>query len=557
MKNLKNIFIVVGLIACLSACTKDFADINTNPQVMIDPKVHYLFAFASEATQDGIAALLYEGMEQYMRWGQLTVSDDYEPGSMDMHSRYNNLYSTLLPHLFEIRRIIETYPDKEAYMKLWAATYVVQVYATLRVTDVYGSIPYSEAIKGRYESKLDPVYDNQQSLFNKFYDELTEANRILQDASLPIQAFDTSYDIFFNGDWTKWSRLANSLLLRLATRFEGQDQAKTIAIFRQVMQDPVGPMASESDAFRFFKPTANPFGGDIDYRSVRYANRHVVNFMKATVDLRLGMYYSPNGLVGSFKDTLALYEVTLPSFIDMDDPLINFQGGVVNWSDPDAVYTKTPFRVSNASSYALISTINRNFFAPKRNGATGNYTDIYLGYAETCFYIAEFIRKGHNAGFDAKGTAEDWYNKGVRSSIRSMYDISINAQSFAPIATDDFDASVNAYMENPLVKFDAANGLEQIMIQQYLNFFRSSNEVWAFVRRTGYPKFNSTILKREVMDRTIPRRLWTLEPMTLNRANWENACRDQGFTLRERTETILASERLWWDKNNPAYGDGK
>jgi len=557
MKNLKNIFIIAGLIACLSSCTNNFAELNTNPQVMVDPKVHYLFAFACESTQDGIAALLYEGMEQYMRWSQLTVSDDYEPGSMDMHSRYNNLYGTLLPHLFEIRKIIETYPDKESYMKLWAATFVVQVYATLRVTDVYGSIPYTEAIKGRHEDKLNPVYDTQQTLLNRFYDELTEANRILQDGSLPTQAFDASFDIFFNGDWTKWSRLANSLLLRLATRFEGQDQAKTTAIFRQVMQDPVGPMASENDALRFFKPTANPFGGDIDYRSVRYANRNIVNFMKKTGDLRLGMYFSPNGLVGSFKDTLALYETTLPSFIDLDDPLISYQGGVVNWSDPEAVYTKTPFRVSNASSYALISTINRNFFAPKRNGATGNYTDIYLGYAETCFYIAEFIRKGYGAGFDTKGTAEDWYNKGVRSSFKSMYDISMDAQSFTAIPADEFDTSVKTYLEHPLVKYDAGNGLEQIMIQQYLNFFRSSNEVWAFARRTGYPKFNSAILKREVMDRTIPRRLWTVEPMTLNLSNWENAIREQGFTLRERTEVILASERLWWDKNNPAYGEGK
>ena len=556
MKNFINIFIIVGLIACFSACTKDFADINTNPQVMVEPKVHYLFSYACEATQDGIEALLYEGMEQYMRWSQLTVSDDYEPGSMNMHSRYNNLYSNLLPHLFEIRRIIETYPDKDAYMKLWAATYVVQVYSALRVTDVFGSMPYTEAIKGRYDDKLDPVYDTQKTLFDKFYEELTEASKILQDGTLPFQSSDPAYDIFYNGDWTKWSRLANSLLLRLATRYEGQEQAKTIAIFKQVMQDPVGPMASESDEFRFYKPTINPFGGDIDYRSVRYANRNVVGFMKATGDMRLGMYFSPNGLVGDFKDVLDENDVTLPSFIDIDDPLIQYQGGPVRWNDPDAVYIKSPFE-AGTSSYALVSPINRNFFAPKRNGATGNYTDVYLSYAETCFYIAEFIQKGYGAGFDTKGSAEDWYNKGVRSSVKNMYDISIAAQSFASIPAADFDASLDAFMENSSVKFNAGDGMEQIMIQQYLNFFRSSNEVWAFARRTGYPKLNSTLLKREEMERVTPRRLWTVEPISLNRTNWENACKEQGFTLRDHTESILASERLWWDKNNPAYGQGQ
>jgi hypothetical protein len=323
------------------------------------------------------------------------------------------------------------------------------------------------------------------------------------------------------------------------------------------MQDPVGPMTSENDQFYYFRPTANPFGGDIDYRSTRYASRNVVAFMKETGDLRLPMYYSPNGLVGSFKDTLAKYDVALPSFIDTDDPLIQFQGGVVNWSDPDSRWIKTPLDVIPGINYPLVSPINRNFFAPKRNGATGNFTDIYLGYAETCFYIAEFIQKGYGSGVNTKGSDGEWYQKGVRSSIKSMYDISQTALSLAPIPAADFEASVNAYLEHPYVKFDPANGLEQIMIQQYLNYFRSSNEVYAFVRRTGYPKLNSTFLKREVMEGDTPRRLWTEEPLAINRANWESSIKAQGFTLRDRTIYVLANERLWWDKNNPAYGQSQ
>ena len=556
MKNLIYIFAIAGLITCFSACTGDFAEINTNPQVMTEPKIEFLFTYACEATNDGISALLYEGMEQYMRWSQITVSDDYEPGSMDMLSRYNNLYNSILPHLFEIRRIIETYPNKNEYMKLWASTYVLQVYSTLRVTDAFGSMPYSEAIRGRYEDLYNPKYDTQKVLFDKFYDELTEAIRIFQDGTLPAQAFYPSFDVFYNGDWNKWCRLANSLLLRLATRYEGQDKDRTIAIFKQVMQDPIGPIASDNDEFFFTKREMNPYGGDVDYRSVRYANRSVVDFMKETGDLRLGMYFSPNGLTGSYKDTLAQYDVALPAFINADDPLIQYQGGAVNWSDPDATWTKNPLYVSPVTSYPLVSTINRNFFSPRRNGAQGTFREVRLGYAETCFYIAEFIQKGYNAGFDAKGSAEEWYHKGVRSSVRTMYDISIVAQSFASIPTATYDAAIEEFIQHPKIKYNTATGKEQIMIQQFLNFYRLSNELWAFTRRTGYPKFNSTLLKRQTMEREVPRRLWTNEPITLNRPNWEASQQEQGFTLRDRTIHVLATERLWWDKNNPAYGEG-
>jgi hypothetical protein len=59
------------------------------------------------------------------------------------------------------------------------------------------------------------------------------------------------------------------------------------------------------------------------------------------------------------------------------------------------------------------------------------------------------------------------------------------------------------------------------------------------------------------MDGAIPRRLWTQEPMSLNRANWEVSINEQGFTMRDWTPSVLAAERLWWDKNNPAYGEGQ
>ncbi|MDR3268402.1 MAG: SusD/RagB family nutrient-binding outer membrane lipoprotein [Tannerella sp.] len=548
---------IIGLAAFYTSCTGDFAEINTNPQVMTDPKVEYLFTYASDAMPDGLGSWLYETLEQYLRWSQIVTTESYEAGSMDMHGRYNNLYGSILPNLFEVRRLIEVHPEKDAYMKMWAATYVLQVYATLRVTDVFGSIPYTEAIQARTDDKYDPAYDPQSVLFALFYDELTEANRILQDQTLPAQAFAPSADIYYNGDWAKWSRLANAILLKLALRYEGQDREKTTAIFRQVMQDPAGVMTSNDDQFVYIRPEHNAFGGDINYRSARYGSRGVVNFMKETGDLRLGMYFEPNGLVAGFKDTLDKYGVTPPDFIDVNDPLVQYQGGPVNWTDPDSKWIKGTLDANASTKYSLISSINRKFFSTKMNGADDVFTDLLVSYAEVCFYVAEFIQKGYGAGIDTKGSAEDWYKKGVEASIRTMYDISRRAGSFQAVSDDELNQTIAAYQDSPKVKFDGANNLEKILIQQYLNFFRSGNEAYAFARRTGYPKQTSTLLRGEVLTESIPRRLWTREPMELNRGHWEEANREQGFTLRDYTMTTLSVERLWWDKNSPAYGQGQ
>jgi hypothetical protein len=443
-------------------------------------------------------------------------------------------------------------------MKLWAASYVLQVYATLRVTDVFGSMPYTEAIKARFDNKYDPVYDTQQVLFDKFHEELTEAIRIFNDQSLPQQAFSTAADIYYSGDWTKWTKLANSLLIKLALRYESQDQAKAIALFQQAMQDPAGVFSSTGEELMHRRPERNPFGNDINYRSTRYGSRNVVNFLKETSDPRIFLYYEPNGLVGSFKDSLAKYApfaTPLPAFIDVDDTLVQYQGGAANWADADAKWTKTAFDVTASIKYPLVSPINRKFFSTTMNGATGVFTDVLVGYAEVCFYIAEYIQKGYGAGIDTKGSAEDWYKKGVEASIRDMYEISQQAQSSDAIP--NLDALITACLASPKVQFDGSNDLEKILIQQYLNFFRQGNEAYAFARRTGYPKQTSTLLAGEVLTEAIPRRLWTQEPMELNRANWEASIRQQGFTLRDFTMATLAAERLWWDKNNPAYGKGE
>ena len=120
-----------------------------------------------------------------------------------------------------------------------------------------------------------------------------------------------------------------------------------------------------------------PFGGggEINYRSKRFATTSIINFLKKVNDPRLPIYFEANGLQGSFKDTLTKYSTTLPAFININDPLIAYQGGPADFTtNPTrAGYIKNPFPVGNNSpgntvtNYFLISPVNRIFFSPKFN----------------------------------------------------------------------------------------------------------------------------------------------------------------------------------------------
>lgn len=542
------------------SCTKDFGSLNTNPSIVTTPDVKFLFSYSEDklANYQG-TEWVWEGMEQLWRFTQHITSDPYEL-SNNVNTRYGAFYNSVLPNLFEIRRQISNKTDKDTYQKMAAVTYILQVIQGIKVTDMNGSIPYTQAEQGRYKANYSPVYDTQTSLFDTWLKELDDAITILENNSLSNQQSYGSSDIYYHSDWNKWVMLANTLKLRIAARLENQDKNKTQSIFQKVMSDAIGPISTDDAQLSYSSVDYLPFGtsGDINYRSPRYASISIMKFLKASSDPRLPIYFEQNELQGSFRDTLNKYGVSLPSFINMTDPLIMYQGGPADWTtNPTyASYIKNPFQVSTSSKYFLISHINRKFFSPRYNGATsGVFTDVMVTNAESCLLVAEFIQKGYAGSVNTRGTAEDWYIKGVTSSIKTMNNIAIAAGSttgFSGAGTTE----IAAYLANPQVKFNGANNLERIYIQEYLNFYRNPTEGFVFCRRTGYPKFSSTYYARETFNETIPRRWWTLDPGEVNRANWSSALQEEGFTPLAQDVTTLNKERVWYDKTAPDFGKG-
>ena len=105
--------------------------------------------------------------------------------------------------------------------------------------------------------------------------------------------------------------------------------------------------------------------------------------------------------------------------------------------------------------------------------------------------------------------------------------------------------------------FNGTNNLERIYIQQYLNFYRNASEAFVLVRRTGYPKNNSTYYAREPFNEQIPRRWWLTDPGEVNRDNWNAAMTEQGFTPNAQDIPTLSSQRIWYDKSAPEFGEGQ
>lgn len=553
------IVLLSGFILCNVSCKKDFAETNTNPSVVSTPDINALFTYSIENLESYQGTeWIWENLEQLLRFTQHLTTDPYEL-STNINSRYRVYYNNILPNLFAIRNNVATREDKARYKNINAVTYIVQVLHGLKVTDMNGSMPYLEAIQARSDNNFKPTYDSQKTLYDTWLKELDAALADLKGNATDQVNFGAS-DFFYKNEWTNWAKLANTLKLRIAVRYEKQDVETSKRIFKEVMTDAIGPIDDDDKSQLVYdKLDHNPIGNDIDYRSPRFGTSSIINFLKSTNDPRLKIYFSPNELVGSFKDVLTANNKTLPSFININDPLIMYQGGPADWTTDPAVaqYYKNPFPVATNITFKLMSTINKKFFAPRYGGNTsGKMLDYMVTYAETCFYIAEFIQKGYGAGFDTKGSAEDWYKKGVTSSLKTMNKIAVNAASTTGFEGNG-EVEIAVYLNQPGVKFNGVNDLERIYIQEYLNFYRLANEAFTFCRRTGYPKNNSAYYKRNAWNEPIPRRYALDEPpIGTNNENWLKAQQEQGFTPGNKELGVLNSQRLWFDKTSPNFGEG-
>lgn len=199
---------------------------------------------------------------------------------------------------------------------------------------------------------------------------------------------------------------------------------------------------------------------------------------------------------------------------------------------------------------------------------------LYLSTAEVNLYLAEFkeLSQGTDIGFS--GTAESYLKKGVEYSVRAYdklaglnhipyydntfsqdkYDVSIKLQ----------ESEVNILLSNPILTLDgnATENLEKIYLQQYIHFVFFPADQYVMMRRSGCPMKNSNLypmqlLNPKVSTYPLPRRFQVSEPAVDDKMApiKKKAYQDQGFSYGPEPAT-LNTERVWYDKKAPQFGEG-
>lgn len=372
---------------------------------------------------------------------------------------------------------------------------IYRVYLMSIITDIYGDVPYTEAGLGFLDGKYTPRYDKQEDIYNDFFRELEDAS-----AKLDATKDRVTGDVIYNGDLTKWKKLANSLRLRFAMRISNVNPEKAEAEFESAMIADGGVIDdAASDALIKYITISFSFGQEAysDYRgnsisqllfgndpsnNPSYICSTLFNQLYNTGDPRTfrmaRCYY--DGLMGATSpdNRIDLTDEMLEKGIEFKprDP------GAYSWEPWPAGYDSDICKELAVNDPSVKVTMDREV-EPKlaNNFLKSDNPGVVMTSAEVKFLMAEAALKGWDVG---GATVEDLYEEGVRASMDFLTD-----NYGCNVVTED---EFKAFIQNKgMIGHTNEQKLEAINTQAWILHFSNPNECWANVRRSGYPKLKS------------------------------------------------------------------
>ncbi len=247
---MKKLILIITMIFVLSACKNiDFGDYNKNPlgPNEIEPVGLFSGGVLNYFNNSGRSYLSKPGFYvQWMTQNQYTSEMQYADAAVNWSPWFIGVLSNFKQNLDYLQA---NYEDSKwnglgGVDNLIAVNKIMYAFVFKHLTDTYGSIPYSEALN---PDILAPKYDNQIAIYT---DPEHGLIKMLQDARdmLSPGAYPIAGDVVFNGNASKWRKLANSLIMNFALQLSEVNDANIQSYIKAAFNDALadGPMTSVS-----------------------------------------------------------------------------------------------------------------------------------------------------------------------------------------------------------------------------------------------------------------------------------------------------------------------
>lgn len=505
-KSLRLVALVAGAAGLVACNTDNITAANRNPNDPTDAPTGPLFTSA-------VSAAVGRWLGNY-DFGQVEVlAQHLAQTTYPQEDQYINLQADRTTGWFDAAYTNDLEDLRQLIAKGIAAKQpgvygpgqVLQTWDFSYLTDTYGDVPYSDALKAD-SAVVTPTYDSQKAIYDGFFTTLRAASQAMGTAAAADPGVGGA-DPIYGGDLGKWRRFANSLRARYAMRIVNVDPAKADAELKAALADPGGVFQGNADNARLVWPgdgvSDNPWAVTLKTRDDRRMSRTLMSLMVPVNDPRVPVYAQP--VVDS-----SIYR---NGFGGMPNGLAQDSAG--KWfrlaSRPGTIF------YPGVTSYGTFGT------------AAGARMPSYLmTYAELAFIEAEAAAR--NIGGLTPGQAAGFYTAGIRASMNQWG------------VTDD--ASISGFLARPEVAYQGGPaGLKQIATQKWIALFTDGAQAWSEWRRTCQP--SSVVPGPSTIVPYVPRRFfYSITEASVNAANLAAAIARQG--------PDNFGTRMYWDKNPSA-----
>ncbi|MBL7814630.1 MAG: SusD/RagB family nutrient-binding outer membrane lipoprotein [Saprospiraceae bacterium] len=258
----KSMFALLVAASMTTACN-DFGDINISPNSPAQPSTSSLLTGA--LTNVGGVATAMVPCLYTQQFGDVTYIEEsrYKTVNFD----YAGFYTGPLNSLQTIIQLNTDAITKDAAASAGsnanqiATARILKAYFYLNMTDRWGDIPYSAALKGN--ENFTPAFDKQQDIYTDLFKELKEAQAQFDGGKT------VSGDILLSGNTARWKKFANTLRAIMALRLSKVDATKGKAEFVAALAD--GAFTSNADNVQF------KYLADANYEHPLYNNYITTN----------------------------------------------------------------------------------------------------------------------------------------------------------------------------------------------------------------------------------------------------------------------------------------
>lgn len=372
MRN-KNIYIIIFLLGVMFSCTDDFEEMNVDIKNPREVTADVLVTNAQIDLSDQISSTnvndnIWKLMAQY--WTERSYRDEANYNLINRRIPDNTfqVYYAVLKDLNDASNIINAEelvePNLASKEKVRANKLAIidlmSVYVFQRLVDIFGNIPYSEALD---VNNYTPKYDDAQEIYK---DLIVRASAAVSNMDGSEESFGSA-DLIYGGDVALWIKFGNSLLVKLGIGIADGPLSDLGRTTVEGAYDNVFTGLNEGAYFPYNEslPYVNPL-----YLDLVASGRHDFVMVSGMVNL--------------------MTDMTDPR---LDDYFENLSGILTDYG-------------AAGGSYGDKVHYNSSISAP-------NFKGFLLTYDEVQFYLAEAAAREWNVGL----SAEEYFNNAVTSSV--------------------------------------------------------------------------------------------------------------------------------------------